>query len=302
MRVAALLPAATDIVIALGAGDRLVAVTHACAVPPSLAAVPRVTRARVAGATPRDIDRAVSALSTAGAPLFDLDEPLLAARHPDLLLTQGVCEVCAVREDDARAVAARIAPPARVVTLGGRTVDGVLGDIGATGAALDLPDEAEELVAGLRARLRTVHDRLKAAAAPRPRVAVVEWVDPPFGAGHWVPGMVRRAGGAEVIGRDGEASRRTTAVDLREAAPDLLVIAPCGVGLDEATRQARGLRADQAWAWARTIPVWALDANTLTSSPSPAVVRGIEVLASILHPALFGEPPTRSAIRVDPLP
>lgn len=295
MRVAALLPAATDIVIALGAGDQLVAVTHACSLPPALAAVPRVTHSHVDGGAARDIDRAVAGLADAGAPLFDVDEALLAAQHPGVLVTQAACDVCAVREEDVRAVAARLSPPARVLTLGGSTVEGVLADIVATGDALGLPDEAEELVDGLRARLQSVHRRLKAAQAPRPRVAVVEWVDPVFGAGHWVPDMVRRAGGLEVTGQAGAPSRRATSGQLRAAAPEVLIVAPCGLTLEESARQARQLLADGAWAWAGTVPVWALDANALTSSPSPAIVRGIEVLASILHPALFGEPPSRSA-------
>jgi iron complex transport system substrate-binding protein len=296
MRVAALLPAATDIVIALGAGDQLVAVTHACTLPARLSDVARVTRSRVAATGAAGIDRAVSELSSAGAPLFELDEALLAAQRPDVLLTQAVCDVCAVREEDVRAVASRLRPVPVVVTLGAGSVEGVIDDIARVGSALDIPDEAEELVAGLQSRIGAIHRGLKASAAPRPNVLVLEWTDPPFNAGHWVPDMVRRAGGHEVLGRTGEKSRRITDDEIRTSSPDIIVIAPCGYGLDDAVREARDLV--ESASFARSTPVWALDANRLTSSPGPAVVRGIEVLAHVLHPALFGEPSTRDAIKI----
>jgi iron complex transport system substrate-binding protein len=178
MRVAALLPAATDIVIALGAGDQLVAVTHACTLPSRLASVPRVTRSRVVAAGASGIDTRVSDLSLAGAPLFELDEALLSAQRPDVVLTQSVCEVCAVREEEARAVASRMHPPPTVATLGANSVEGVFNDIVTVGKALDIPDEAEELVAGLRSRIGLIHRMLKANQAPWPRVAVLEWTDP----------------------------------------------------------------------------------------------------------------------------
>ena len=296
MRVAALLPAATDIVIALGAGDQLVAVTHACTLPARLSDVARVTRSRVAATGAAGIDRAVSELSSAGAPLFELDEALLAAQRPDVLLTQAVCDVCAVREEDVRAVASRLRPVPVVVTLGAGSVEGVIDDIAAVGSALGIPDEAEELVAGLQSRIGAIHRRLKASAAPRPNVLVLEWTDPPFNAGHWVPDMVRRAGGHEVLGRTGEKSRRIPDDEIRASSPDIIVIAPCGYGLDDAVREAKDLV--ESAAFARSTPVWAVDANRLTSSPGPAVVRGIEVLAHVLHPALFGEPSTRDAVKI----
>lgn len=294
MRVAALLPAATDIVIALGAGDRLVAVTHACVVPPALAGVPRVTRSRVTAATAPALDARVSDLAAAGAPMFDVDEPLLAAQRPGIILTQAVCEVCAVREADARAVAARLKSPARVATLGASTVEGIFIDILAVAGALDLADEGEELVLGLRSRIAAIHRRLKAGQAPRPPVLVLEWTDPPFNAGHWVPDMVRRAGGREVLGRTGEMSRRISREDIQAAKPDVVVVAPCGYALADALREV------SPWPDALSTPVWVIDANRLTSSPGPGVVHGIEVLARILHPDLFGAPSPRDAVQITP--
>lgn len=295
MRVAALLPAATDIMIALGAGDRLVAVTHACVLPGPLARLPRVTRSRIGPTTPGRIDTTVQALSESGAALFEIDEARLAALRPDLILTQAVCAVCAVREADVRAFAARQVPAPVVTTLGASTVDGVLADVRAVAAAAGLPDEGDELVAGLRTRMSAVHAALRARSAPRPRVAVIEWTDPPYGAGHWVPDQVRRAGGADVLGRTGEPSRRTAPAEVHAQAPDVIVVAPCGIGLDDAVAQGRTMLAAGDWAWARGVPAWALDANALTSSPGPGVVRGIEVLARILHPGIFGEPDPRTA-------
>jgi iron complex transport system substrate-binding protein len=292
MRVAALLPAATDIAMALGAGDRLVAITHACLVPPALAGVPRVTRSRVVGATASALDARVSDLASAGAPMFDIDEPLLAAQHPEVILTQAVCEVCAVREADARAVAARLQPPARVATLGASTVEGILSDIMTIAGALDLADEGQELVLGLRSRMAAIHRRLKAEQAPRPPVLVLEWTDPPFNAGHWVPDMVRRAGGQEVLGKAGEISRPISMEEIAATKPEVVVIAPCGYTLADAMREV------SPGPEARSTPVWVIDANRLTSSPGPGVVHGIEVLARILHPALFGAPSSRDALQI----
>jgi len=300
MRVAALLPAATDIVIALGAGDQLVAVTHACTLPSRLTEIPRVTRSRVVATGASNIDRQVTDLSTAGAPLFELDEALLSAQRPDVVLTQSVCDVCAVREGDARAVASRMHPPARVAALGANSVEGVFNDIVTVGSALDIQDESEELVAGLKNRVGLIHRRLEAQQARRPRVVVLEWTGPAFSAGHWVPDMVRRAGGHELIGKSGEASRRIRTAEVLEANPEVVVIAPCGYDLEATVRETKALAGNEAFTWMRSMRVWAIHANRLTSSPGPGVVHGIEVLARILHPTLFGNPSPHDAIQVSP--
>lgn len=293
MRVAALLPAATDIVIALGAGDQLVAVTHACTLPVRLAGIPRVTRSRVLSSGAAGVDAQVSELSAAGAPMFDLDEAALIAARPDVILTQAVCEVCAVREEDARAVAARMRPAPIVTTLGARTVEGVLEDCLTVSRALDIPEEGEELVAGLRSRMRVIHEKLQTNRAPRPRVLVLEWTEPMFNAGHWVPDMVRRAGGHEVIGVTGEISRRFDNAEFMSARAELIIVAPCGYALADAVREAGSFRRVTVL----EIPLWAIDANRLTSSPGPGVIHGIEVLSRIIHPSLFGDPSPRDAVR-----
>jgi iron complex transport system substrate-binding protein len=299
IRVAALFPAATEIVVALGAADQLVAVTHACSLPRGAAGVARVTRSRIPAGQARDVDAAVSDLAASGAPLYDLDEAALAALRPDVILTQAVCEVCAVREGDVRALAARLDPAPRVVSLGSSTLDGILADIGVIGAAVGMPDDAAELVAGLRSRIRRVHEQLKHSTAPRPTVAVIEWTDPVFGAGHWVPDTVRRAGGRDVVGETGAPSKRIAADQVAERNPEVIVVAPCGLALADATTEARIMLARPEWAWAAGRAAWAIDASTLTSGPGPGTVRAIEVLASILHPTLFNSPSPRLALRVD---
>ena len=298
MRVAALLPAATDIVFALGAGEQLVAATHACTLPATFSGVSRVTRSRIEASSNTGIDDQVSELSEAGAPLFELDAAALASLKPDVILTQAVCEVCAVREEDARAVAARLSPSPGVISLGARTIDGILDDCATVARALGIPEEGEELVAGLRGRLATIHQTLKAAKAPRPSVLVLEWTDPPFSAGHWVPDAVRRAGGVELFGESGQLSRRITLDEINVRDPAVAIVAPCGYSLAQTMAELSRLRDTSMTDWLLDKRAWVLDANRLLSSPGPGVVHGVEVLARILHPQLFGEPSPGDAVHL----
>ncbi|HEU4632202.1 MAG TPA: ABC transporter substrate-binding protein [Gemmatimonadaceae bacterium] len=300
MRVLSLLPAATDIVAALGRGAWLVGVTHECDAPEAAGAA-RVTRSAVDAAQPAGaVDGAVRALAATGAPIFTLDEARIAALAPDVVLTQRLCDVCAVSETDVRALAARLVPAPRVVTLGGTTLDGIWADVRAVAGALGEPARGAALLAAAEARLRRVHETLKAARAPRPRVAVIEWTDPPYAAGHWVPELVRRAGGVDVLATPGEHSRPRAPAEIAAADPEVLLIAPCGYDVARAEAEARALLARDEWAWARGRRVWALDANALTSRPGPGVVRAVEVLAAIVAPGLFGVPAPDGARRVAP--
>jgi iron complex transport system substrate-binding protein len=299
VRIVSLLPSATEIVAALGALDQLVGVTHACDYPPQVTRLPHLTRTHVDGtAAPSIIDRDVRAAAQRGTPLYEVNENLLASLRPDVIVTQVLCDVCAVRETDVRAIAEHLSPTPLVVTLSGTSIDGIIADIERVAAAIEMPDEAEELVAGLRARLRSVHERLQAARAPRPRVAVLEWTDPVYTAGHWVPEMVHRAGGVDALAAPGTHSRAVPTADVAAAAPDVLVFAPCGYDLSRAAREAEQTLADEAWRWAQGCATWALDANALTSRPGPRVVDGVETMASVLHPSLFGEPPRDRAMRI----
>jgi iron complex transport system substrate-binding protein len=174
-----------------------------------------------------------------------------------------------------------------VVSLSATTLDGVFDDIARAAHAMELDDEGEELLAGMKARLRVVHDTLKAARAPRPRVAMIEWTDPIFAGGHWVPEMIRRAGGTDVLASQGDHSKVITAEAVIAAAPDVVLVAPCGYGVQRAAAEARRLVASSAWAPLAGAAVWALDGNALTSRPGPRLVDGIEVMARIFNPSLF---------------
>ncbi len=285
VRVVSLLPAATEIVAALGMLDALAGVTHECDHPAEAARRPRVTHSAVdADAGAAEVDGQVRALAEAGAPLFTLREGEIAALRPTVVLTQALCDVCAVSETDVRALAARLPSPPAVVTLGATTLDGVLEDVERVAAAMGVPDRGRALVESLRARLDAVHATLKAARAPRPRVAVVEWTSPVYAAGHWVPEMVRRAGGVDVLASPGEHSRPRTVAEVREARPEVIVFAPCGYDAPRAEEEMRRTLAGDAWAWARGVRCVAADANAHVSRPGPRLVDGVEWMAAAFNP------------------
>lgn len=299
MRIVSLLPAATEIVGALGGLEQLVGVSHECDHPRRVASLPRVTSSRVpVGASAIEIDAAVRALDAEGGAIFAVDEALIATLRPDLLLTQALCDVCAVSEHDVRALAERLSPSPRIVTLGGTTLDGIFTDIAAVADVLGLRDEADEMIAGLRVRMRTVHTSLKRARAPRPRVAVIEWTDPIFVAGHWVPELVKRAGGVDVLAKAGEHSQVRAMSEAISADPGIIIIAPCGYDLEQARDEARSLLVRHEWGWLEGREVWAMDANALISRPAPRVVDGLETMARIFNPALFSPVLERHAVRV----
>jgi iron complex transport system substrate-binding protein len=291
-RIISLLPGATEIVGALGALDNLVGVTHECDYPPAVTNRPRVTRTAVdPSAAPDVVDAQVRELARAGAPMFAILDNQITALEPDVLLTQALCDVCAVSEHDVRALAARLSPAPRVVTVSATTFDGVLDDIRTVAAALGIPEHGAAVVATLQARLRTVHETLKAAQAPRPRVAVVEWIDPLFTGGHWIPDMIRRAGGRDVIGEPGKHSTVMSGNAIAEARPDVIIVAPCGYDVLRAAQAAQSLTVPAG------VSVWAVDANGLFSRPGPRLVDGVETLAAVLHPTLFPPPDPAHARR-----
>ena len=299
MRIVSLLPAATEIVALLGATDHLVGITHECDYPDVVGSRARVTKSAVPDAhDPAAIDAAVRDASNAGVALFALDEKTIMALHPTLIITQTLCNVCAISEHDVRALAARIEPAPAIVTLGGESLEGVYDDIRAVAAAIGAEDEADELLAGLRDRVKRVHQTLKAAQAPRPRVALIEWTDPLYAAGHWGPEQIKRAGGVDVLGQPGVHSMRVDMDALRAANPEIVLIAPCGYTLDNAAAEATRCLSLPQWRWLAGRPVWALDANGLISRPGPRVVDGIEAMASIFAPTLFSEIEPWHAVRV----
>lgn len=299
MRIVSLLPAATEIVALLGATDHLVGITHECDYPDVVGSRARVTKSAIPHThDPAAIDAAVSQAHGEGLALFTLDEARIRALHPDVILTQALCDVCAVSETDVRALASRLSPEPRVVTLGGTSVDGIYDDIRAVANAIDANDEADEVLAGLKNRVKHVHEMLKAAQAPRPRVAVIEWTDPIYVAGHWGPEQVKRAGGIDVLGVPGEHSVIVSMDTLRDVNPDVLIFAPCGYSVRAATAEAARCLSQPAWSWVGDRAVWAMDANGLTSRPGPRVVDGIEAMACMFNASCFPTIDSRHAVKV----
>jgi iron complex transport system substrate-binding protein len=301
MRIVSLLPAATEIVAALGALDELVGVTHECDFPAEAAGRQRVTASAVdAHGEAAAVDAAVGELAAAGGAMFTLDERAIAALAPDVIVTQALCDVCAVSETSVRALAARLPAPPQIVTLGGSTLDGVFADVRRVGAAVAQPEAATALVASLVARLRRVHETLKAARAPRPRVAVIEWTEPLYAAGHWVPERVRRAGGIDVLASPGEHSRPRALAELVAADPEVVLVSPCGYSAARAADEAARLLGGAAWRWLAARRVWAMDANGIVSRPGPRLVDGVEAMAAIFNPALFAPVTADRALPVPP--
>ena len=285
-----LVPAATEIAWALGAGDELVAVTHDCDHPPSVRSLPRVTRSTIEpGSRSEAIDAQVRAASARGESTFHLDAAALAVARPDVILGQTLCAVCAVTLDQ---VPRALDPAPAVVPLEGHTIDGVMADIARVGLALARADAAEALVAALRARIARVVARVR--DEPHPRVVCLEWLEPLFNAGHWVPEQVAAAGGEDVLGRPGIPSIDVPWSALVASAPDVVFLVPCGFDAERAVDEADGLARRPEW---RGLPavragrVYALDGNAYFSRPGPRVVDGIELLASLLHPSRVEPPP-----------
>ena len=281
MRVVSLLPAATEIVAALGGVGRLVGVSHECDFPPEVRSLPRVTRTRVDPGMPSGaIDRAMGEAKRTGVSPVEVDVNLVAHLRPDLLIGQSVCDVCAVGEGELARLVTTLMPTPWVVTLHAHTLDEVFLDIRKVGEALELRDEAEELEAGLRYRLRRVS--VRAARLPKPRVLVLEWLDPPYVAGHWVPDLVTLAGGQDVGSAPGEPSRPRPWDELAALAPDVVVVALCGFDIPRAQAELAAVTDPQARALlGRRVEF--LDGNAYTSRPGPRLVDAADLLARLIH-------------------
>jgi len=281
MRVVSLLPAATEIVAALGGVGRLVGVSHECDFPPEVRSLPRVTRTRVDPAMPSGaIDRAMAEAKRTGVSPVEVDVNLVAHLRPDLLIGQSVCDICAVGEGELARLVTTLMPTPWVVTLHAHTLDEVFLDIRKVGEALELRDEAEELEAGLRYRLRRVS--VRAARLPKPRVLVLEWLDPPYVAGHWVPDLVTLAGGQDVGSAPGEPSRPRPWDELAALAPDVVVVALCGFDIPRAQAELAAITDPQARALlGRRVEF--LDGNAYTSRPGPRLVDAADLLARLIH-------------------
>ncbi|MBI5310029.1 MAG: cobalamin-binding protein [Actinobacteria bacterium] len=335
MRIVSLVPSATEFLFAMGLGPEVVGVTHECDHPDEAADLVQLTRSVIApGLEPRAIDAAVREHTERGAALYALDEELLAECEPDLIVAQQLCEVCAVSFDDVRAMADRLPSQPAVISLDPTTVGEVLGcirtiaqavddrrvllgerplDFGDGATDADSPADGDSGVSPGSAKdagvdlLRSLADRidmikldlreLRGQAGERQSVVALEWLDPPFVGGHWIPQMIELAGGVDLLGLPGERSRQTDWNELRAAEPDVVVLMQCGYDLataageaDEYTEELRSLGAAR---------IFACDATAYFSRPGPRIVDGLEQLAHALHPALTAEPDTGRMIEIE---
>ena len=286
-----------------GAGDSLVGVTHECDFPSHVQNLPTLTSTRLDhDMTSAEIDAAVGNLLTDTGSIYALDAKLVEEVSPDLIITQGLCDVCAVSEDLVREATSSLKKEPEVLSLNPTSLSEVLLDAIRVGEVVGRGREVREKVAALEERLARVEASV--AGLDRPRVGCIEWLDPLFSAGHWVPEMVRIAGGEELFAGPGEPSSRLTWEDVLDAAPEVLILMPCGFDAGRAMKEARILPDLPGWNELPAVKngrVWAVDANAYFSRPAPRLVVGVEILALILHPNAFpysSEPET--AVRLDP--
>lgn len=287
MRIASLVPSSTEMLFALGLGDQVVAVTHECDWPPEAASIPHLTRTVIPdGLSAAEIDRAVRETVDAGRPLYELDAKRLEGLDPNLIVTQAVCDVCAVSYDDVVAVAATLPSKPRVISLDPMTLDEVLDDVRRLGDATETTAESRLLREQARRRIDAVQHAV--ADAARPRVAAIEWLDPAFIAGHWVPEMIRLAGGEDVLGSSGERSRTAEWEEVAAAEPDVVIAMPCGYDARRSAEEAE--RFEDRLATLGAQRVVAVDASAYFSRPGPRLIDGIELLGHLLHPGRVPAP------------
>jgi iron complex transport system substrate-binding protein len=304
LRIVSLLPAATEIAWALGLGGNLVGRSHECDWPAEVTGLPALTRPRVdPAASSREIHEAVGRAVTAepgtSTAIFELDIDGLAALTPDVILTQATCDVCAIAGDDVVAAVRQASHPIRVVQLSATSLVGLWTDILAVGRETSRIAQARELIARLQARCDSVDCRVRSLAhrgAARPKVAVIEWLDPPMAAGNWVPELIRLAGGEDVLGRSGEHSHWIDWAAVAAADPDLVILSPCGFTLERIVAEAATPAMQEQLATLRAGRegrLWAIDGHHLLNRPGPRLVDSLEVLAEIVHPGAFRFPATK---------
>jgi iron complex transport system substrate-binding protein len=295
MRIVSLLPSATEIVCAIGLGDELVGVTHECDYPPEAVGKPIITRSvqDLSTSSSRDIHRLVSAAVHGGSSLYALDEAALEAARPDLIVTQELCRVCAVSYRDVNEVARAIDAEITVVSLEPTSIEGIFNTITTVGAMTEAEDAAVDLVESLRERLGAVEAHVQArrdAGRHAPRVVGLEWLDPPFAVGHWVPEQIRRAGGWDLLGADGERSTQTTWDAIADVDPEMLLLMPCGYHLADTVAEWSRVSRPPGYAELAAVnrdQIFALDGSAYFSRPGPRVIDGIELLAEIFDPDGF---------------
>jgi len=302
MKIVSLLPSATEIVCSLGLERSLVAVTHECDFPVSISHLPAITASRISHETmtSKEIDHAVRSQLDGHGSIYDLDTKLLEELKPDLILTQELCDVCAVSYKQVESAAKIFVSDSTVVSLEPNTISDIFDSMIAVGVLADAEENALRIVDEFRRRIETIREKTS-SISERPGVFMLEWLEPPFAPGHWVPEQVEIAGGRCLLGRAGQRSVTTTYDAISESNPDVIVLVPCGYYITDTLRQLENTRFPADW---REIPaikndeVWAVDATSYFSRPGPRVVEGTEILAKIFHPDLFGTPSEVEAVRV----
>ncbi len=302
MRIVSLLPSATEIIFALGLHDQLVGVTHECDYPEAVRQLPKVTRTLIpVDASSREIDGLVRETRRKQRALYTLNTSVLEQLQPDLIVTQALCEVCAVATEEVRDVACSLPGEPIVLNLEPTCLEDVLDCLRLVGEATGMASSAEEVIAGLRERVARVQRR-GMTVEKRPRVVLLEWIDPPFCAGHWSPELIRLAGGDEQIGIAGKPSRTTAWSEVVEADPEVLLLACCGYGVERTLADRSVLQSSPGWeclACVRSERVFVVDGSAYFSRPGPRLVDSLEILAHALHPRLHPLPGGLSpAIRV----
>jgi iron complex transport system substrate-binding protein len=293
MRICSLLPSATETLFELGAGKLVAGVTFECDFPPEAKAKRVVVRTRLEHSEdPVEIDRQVKNFVARGESLYEVDHEAVQAIEPDLIITQDLCHVCAASPGDLGSALATLARKPEVLSLNPRSIGDVWKDILSIGRAIGRTSQAHVLVAELEGRVSAVAKAVS-VSPNRPRVACLEWLDPPFIAGHWVPEMVACAGGIDVFGKAGKPSYRTNWEDVLNTNPEVIVIMPCGYGLEQAVRQFNVMTLPEGWESLQAVRdkrVFAVDGSGYFSRPGPRLAKGVEILASILHPESLPAP------------
>lgn len=302
IKIISLLPSATEIVCALGLEKDLVAITHECDFPARITDRPAITASRISheSMTSLEIDHAVRSQLDGHGSIYDLDTALLEKLDPDLILTQELCDVCAVSYKQVQKAAKMYVADANVVSLEPNTIGDIFENILTVGELSGAPGTAARVVDELRGRLESVREKAS-GAENRPTAFMLEWLEPPFAPGHWVPEQVEAAGGIPLLGSAGERSVTTTYEAILESNPEIIVLIPCGYYIRDTLRQIESTRFPAAWKEMQAVKngeVWALDATSYFSRPGPRVVDGAEILAKIFHPGIFGTPDENEAVRV----
>ncbi len=295
MRIASLLPSATEIVCALGIEDELVAVTHECDYPESVRGKPVLTRSVLSGASSGvEVDRHIRELVHQGSSIYALDADRLAALQPDLILTQELCEVCAVSYPIVERAARRLGSSQQLVSLEPESLDDVFQNILFVGGLTGRQDAARQVCDALARRIAAIEQRI--AGTPRRRVVCLEWVDPPYNCGHWTPELVTVAGGEELLGVARQPAHPVEWQQVIDAQPEVVVVMACGFSLDRSLREVEAARDRFDALGAET---WVVDGNAFFSRPGPRLVDSVEIMAGILHPDVVEPPPLTTARRLE---